>query len=780
MTAGFGLEKLGYVALRWPRVVLLAIAAVMPLFVYFAAQLEHSSDIREIFRSESRGFAVLEEVASQYPASDRDIMMVVEGETLFTPEGLQALRNLHLEMNFVEDVKYVLSIFSTRQPPDSQGNTEPLFPNEITADTDLAALEKKVQAHPLVSKKLLSEDGTMTMVVIALQDKEREMAELEQTMNTVRDTANRMLEGSGLDYQMTGLAAIRLEIIGTLIRDQSRFAIAGLVIGLGLCWLLFRRWAYVFIAVTPAIAAIMLLTGGMAMVGQKVNVLTNIVPVIVMVIVFSDALHLLFGIRRSLSEGNAPKTAIAQAIEEVGPACVLTSVTTTIALLSLTLVQHDFISRFGLTAACGTAMAYVATMLVVPSMSAFLLARDGGGRSTALSGDMLSRGIEGLSAGAARLVRTRSYEIAAVGVLLTVLAGTLYSLNEPHYRYQENLPRDNPAYKTVKTIDARLAGSDTLRLLVQWPEEHELASRDTLDTVGAVHDILESEPGIQAVTSLHSVEQWIRQGGLSGRDVFTFLAKTDSPLNNRVVSRDHNSALLTAQIAGMDASELVPILDSIEMKLDRLRAEHPDVEFLVTGLVPLSARASYEMIGQLNRSLVIAIGIIIVLIGVSLRSALSGLVSIPPNLLPIAMGGSYLFLLDKGLQFTSVVAFTVGFGIAVDSTIHVLNRYRLARANNTEVNAALDETLTAIGPVLIVATLILVAGVAVTMVSALPMVQLYGQISVVILTTSLIGAMLFLPAILGVVDKWRRAWRAEDTAQDTQESGDGASAKQAR
>ena len=118
-----------------------------------------------------------------------------------------------------------------------------------------------------------------------------------------------------------------------------------------------------------------------------------------------------------------------------------------------------------------------------------------------------------------------------------------------------------------------------------------------------------------------------------------------------------------------------------------------------------------------------------------------------------------LYLNDYGLHFTSVVAFTVAFGIAVDSTIHVLIRYRLEREKSGDVDAAITKTLAEIGPVLLVATIVLISGVAVTIISELPMVQLYGQISTVVLITALIGAMVFLPAILSVVDKWRMARR---------------------
>lgn len=754
MTPGFGLERLGLLTARYPRAALLIIAATLPILLFFAARLEFSSDIREIFRSDSEGFATLEKVTEQYPGSGRDILLVVEGKDLFTPDALNALRFLQLDLALLDDVKYVLSVFSARKPPDAAGNAESLIPGEITADTDMAALREKVQAHPLTAGKLISKDGKKSLVVVAFKSNERSVAELNKAINDVTSTARPILEEAGLQLRTTGLAAMRVEIIGALARDQGRFAIAGLVLGLGLCWFFFRRWAYVIMAGTPAAVAVIWLAGGMALFGQEINVLTNIIPVLVVVLVFSDALHLLFGIRHNIAGGQSLNKAIATAVHEVGPACVLTSATTTLALLSLTLVPHAFIARFGMTAALGTALAYGATIALVPAMAALFLARTPRKRAKDAGEYWFGRAAAGVSARTGEIINSYPLAIAGAGIALTVLAGALYAQNQPRYSYQENLPEGNAAFAAVEEIDADLGGSNMLRLMIEWPKGYKFQSEDTLALIGETHRALQREPSFLTVTSLHDVARWMLSEGQNREDVFNFLDKAKSPLAGRMFSKENNSALLTAQFRTMDSNELIPILDSVQRRLDQLRASHPGVEFHVTGLVPLSARASTEMIGKLNQSLALAIGVIIFLIGLAMRSPLYGLASIAPNLLPIAAGGTYLYLGGHGLQFTSVVAFTVAFGIAVDSTIHVLNRYRLERLKRQSVDKAVAGTLKTIGPVLIVATTILISGVAVTVISELPMVQLYGQISSVVLITALVGAMVFLPAILNICDNW--------------------------
>ncbi|MGE0613006.1 MAG: MMPL family transporter, partial [Hyphomicrobiales bacterium] len=127
---------------------------------------------------------------------------------------------------------------------------------------------------------------------------------------------------------------------------------------------------------------------------------------------------------------------------------------------------------------------------------------------------------------------------------------------------------------------------------------------------------------------------------------------------------------------------------------------------------------------------------------------------------PIAVAGSWLYLSGRGLQFTSVVGFTIGFGIAVDSTIHVLNAIRVERARTKSSSAVLEKAIHNVGPALIVSTLVLVAGVSATIISELPIVQLYGKIVALVLFTGLITAMLFLPSLVALTGTALKRWSA--------------------
>ena len=760
-SAGFGLEYLGLWALRFPRATLALILLITPLLAFSASKLTFSSDIREIFRSGSADFEVLEEISRQYPGSERDIILVVEGPDLFRPENLERLRTLQLDLGLVDGVNYALSMFNARKPPVGDRTPEPLFPLELEGLEDIESLQEAVQNHPTVAKKLLSEDGNLCLIIVALSDRDIGVEDLETLLGEIRTLVNEDIDTAQFNVTFTGASVMRVEIIEALSRDQRVFGLAGMAIGLLLCWIFFREVPYVVIAGAPAAFAVIWLLGTMQLVGQDVNVLTNVVPILVMVLVFSDALHLLFGIRRNLGLGLGLEEAIEKSVRNVGPACALTSATTTIALLSLTLVRHPFITGFGFTAALGTAIAYIAIMVTVPAIAHFLLKNRVHPTEKSDEQDLVRRSITALSDGAARAVHTYPMAIAAVGVALTLIAGTLYGLNQTRYRYLDNLPTENPAYEAIQTIDEKLAGPNTLDLLLQWPSGTKLAVPGTLQIVRDAQKIVESEPAFRSINSIYSVSKWYRDGVRTDQEFFEFLDSVKSPVVSRVFAPLTSSALISATFSDLDAAELVPILNRLNGRLDSLRSRYTDVQFALTGIVPVSARASTEMIGQLNLSLLTAIAVIIGLIALAFRSPVGGLVSIMPNLLPIAVAGAGLYLTGVGLQFTSVVAFTIGFGIAVDNTIHVLNRYRLAKEDGLSPADAIDQTIRLIGPVLTVAAIVLVSGSLATFLSEMPVVRLYGYVSAGLLATALVGGMIFLPALLRVVEDFRHSARTK-------------------
>lgn len=757
MTAGFGLEKLGLLSLRYPWLCLVIAALITPILAFGASRIEFSSDIREIFRSGDPAFDQLDVVEERFPDVQRDIHVVIQADRPFDLDDLKTLKTLDKELTALEGVRSVLSMFSAVQEPKDGQELRLLFPEDLDGIGDWEAFRGQVTDNPLVAEKLLSDDGSLAVFSVSLREKDRSEETDRRLVGEVRGKVEEVLAGTELNMSLTGLAVMRIEIVSALARDQKIFRLLALGVSLIICWLLFRRLSFVAIAGIPAVTAVIWLLGGMWLAGQDINLLTGVAPTIVLVIVFSDCLHLLFSIRNGIRGGASLEAAIERAIRRVGPACVLTSLTTTLALASLIWMPHPFVSSFGVTAASGTAVALFATLILVPPLSLLFLRGFARDHQADPKDDPVLKSIDAVCHAAAEAVSKAPKLIAAIGVLLVLVGGWCYLQNEPRYSYASNLPKDHAALGGLTAVDEKLAGANVLLVVLDWPDDYSLMSFHTLQVIRQAHDILEREqPALGGVTSAHSIEEWLGGGDEGEERLMDFLKGAENTsLVKGLAALDENSVLLTARFGELTSDELDPMMDRLERRLERIQKDDPTgVEISVTGIVPISARASHEMIQQLNRSLMVTIGLILVLIALAMKSVKAGLVSILPNLFPLAMGGTYLYLAGWGLQFTNLVAFTVGFGIAVDNTIHMLNRYRLETSDEPDVLGALYRTITKVGPVVIISTLVLAAGIGTSLLSELPMVSLYGTIVVIVLLASMFGALLFLPALMATLESW--------------------------
>jgi uncharacterized protein len=165
------------------------------------------------------------------------------------------------------------------------------------------------------------------------------------------------------------------------------------------------------------------------------------------------------------------------------------------------------------------------------------------------------------------------------------------------------------------------------------------------------------------------------------------------------------------------------------------------------------------MIGQLKTSLFAEVLFVSLLLGLAFRSAAVMGLSLLPGLFPVVASGALLALFGEGLEFASVVALVVIFGLGIDSLIHFLNRLRLEERPGEDPALAIRRARVLVGPAIILTTAVLVLGLGVTVFSDLPSLRLFGRVCAVTLMASLVGDLVFLPATIMLWQRWRSTGR---------------------
>jgi uncharacterized protein len=286
---------------------------------------------------------------------------------------------------------------------------------------------------------------------------------------------------------------------------------------------------------------------------------------------------------------------------------------------------------------------------------------------------------------------------------------------------------------------------------VEFPDGKSLYDPETLDVIAQVHGILEKQAGVGNVWSIETLRRWLAEK-LGKSDTATLKQYVDvlpQYLVHRFVSANQDAVIISGRIPDEDASRLLPIVESLDKTLQPLRTAHPGYQISVTGLSAIAARNSADMIKKLNYGLTIEIIFVAAFVGLAFRSLVVMLAVILPGIFPVLASGDILYALGDGLQFASIVALTVSFGLALSATIHFLNRLRLEERPGEDPGGAVERATILVGPALILTSVVLACGLAATVFSSLPSLRLFGWLSSFAMIAALVADMLILrPTIM--------------------------------
>ncbi len=758
----FGLERLGLIALKAPRLSGLFILFLSVLAFLGVMRLKVDDSLSELFRTNTAEFRQYETIDRLFPSSEYDVLVVIEGQNLLSRQGLEAVSRTIVDLQLTDGVNGLVSMLSARGKPDASGYAAPVVPDNLPDGPAFDEVVKNLKSNEIVAGKFLSPDGTLALGVIALDRALVEEKGAKSVIGGIREAAEKGLAGSGLKVQLTGAPVMQLEIRNAVERDRLIYNGLGFLLGAGIAYAFFRRISLMLIAVLGPSTAILWTLGALGGLDFRLNLFINVITPLILVSGFSDSMHLVFAIRRDIMAGIDRVTAARNAILDVAPACLLTAMNAALALVSFSWAESALIRTFGVAALMAVAISYFAVAVVVPTFAALLIRTEEGVQQHAVSGahEQTDGGIGVLGRITEAIVQTvirAPLFWSLAGLAAVVFTGLAYVQLVPSYRLADQVPDKEQALAATGRLDQKLTGANPVHVMISWKGDRSLFEQNTLDVIAAAHGVLEKEAGLGNVWSIESLRRWLRDAGDNRIEtVERYVKILPEHLVQRFISKDQKAVLVTGRLPDVDASQILPVVEKIDKALQPVRQAHAGYEIAVTGLPAIAARNSARLIGELNWGLVGDMFVIFIFLGLALRSLLAGVTSILPSLFPIFATGTLMWAGGEGLQFASIIAITVAFALAIDSTIHFLNRFHLEEAKSGgDPSAALIRTVNHIGPAVVLTTIVLALGLGVTIFSHLPSLRLFGRLAGICLLASLIGQLVILPATIALYRRWK-------------------------
>jgi predicted RND superfamily exporter protein len=741
-----GIERIGLIALRFPLAIAVILIALSVAAGFGIERIKVDDSLSTLFRSDTPDFHTYEYVTHRFPSEEFDELIGVTGPTLLERGTLSKMRDAVIDLQLIDGVRGLISLFSARQPPEPGKLPKALFPEILPKAAAYQELVKRVRSNEIIRGKLLSNDGKLALIVLALKPEVVGSNALGRVIGEIRQTLREDLAGSGVHAELTGVPVIQHELRNAVERDRMIYNTFGLLAGCLIAIMFFRRVSYMVVAAGPPLIAILLALGTLGWFGFELNMFLNVMTPLIMVISFSDSMQLTFAARAAILRGDSKRDAFRQAILVVGPACVLTHATAALSFIALQFSQSDLIRTFGQAGLLATVIALFAVLIMAPTLGLLLVREEADIQVKASTVDRSVDWLRRFCAWIAGKMVHRPLFYTVISVLVVSGLGFIYAQLPARYRLADQLPDREQAVQAGNLIDAKLHGANPIDVLIQFPKGASLYAPQTLAVIDDVQSAVEKQKGMGNVWSLATLQRWLAEK--AGRsDVATlkeYVSILPKQIINRFIAPQHDAAIVQGRVEDLDASKLLPDINALDRSLNAVRARHPDFKISVTGLSAVAARNSAAMIGRLNRGLTVEIVFVAAFIGLAFRSFIVMLASIMPAIFPIFVAGSILWLQGKGLQFASIVALIVSFGLGLSATIHFLNRMREEDDPEDDPGAAVERATVLMGPPLILTSVVLACGLAVTVLSDLPSLRLFGWLSAVAMLAALVADLTIL------------------------------------
>jgi predicted RND superfamily exporter protein len=758
----FGLERGGLIGLKFPAVTAALVMLLSALAAWGIVGLKVDDSLSELFRTDTEEFRRYAEIDRRFPSSEYDVLVVVEGKDLLKKPQLEAFRSAIIDLQLLPGVDGLVSMLSARGKPDATGYAPPIVPDQLPEGPAYDEIIKSLRQNEIVAGKFLSPDGELALAVLALDRKEVGEAGAKEVIGHIRSTVADQVAPLGLKVHLTGAPVMQLEIRNAVERDQLVYNGLGLLFGATIAVIFFRRVSLMMIAALPPVLAVLWSLGLLGWLGFRLNLFLNVMTPLVMVMGFADSMQMVSAIRIRLRDGDSKNQAVRFAVRVVGPACVLAHGTALLSFIALLFSQSGLIRTFGMAGAIAVGISLIAVILILPLLAMLFIRNEAALARARAPADRLMDGLGALVGWIVDRVVARPALTTLVGFALFAVFGWAYLQLEPRYRLADQVPDREQALSATGSLDQKLTGASPVHIMIEWKTGEPLFSARPLAVIAAAHEVLEKRAGLGNVWSLESLRRWLREAGDDRIEtVQKFVGILPEHLVRRFIAKEQDAVLVTGRLPDIDSSQILPVVERIDRALDGVRQAYPEFRISVTGLPAIAARNSARMISQLNQSLPICVGFAAVLLGIAFRSVFVSLVSLLPGLFPVVTSGAILWVRGGGLEFSSVVALLVVFGLAIDALIHFFNRLRLEERVEPRPEIAIRRARVLVGPAIILTTLVLAFGLGVTVFSDLPSLRTFGFVCGTTLLASLVADLVFLPGLIMLV---RKIWAAKTAA----------------
>lgn len=565
--------------------------------------------------------------------------------------------------------------------------------------------------------------------------------------------------------RVSGMPYIRTLNSQHIVDEIGLFVLGALAVTSIIFFFFFRSFRATALSMSVVIIGVMWAFGTLGLLGFEITVLTAIIPPLIIVIGVPNCIFLINKYQQEVQlHGNQAKS-LQRVISKVGNATLMTNLTTAAGFATFIVTDSELLTEFGIVASLNIVLLFVLCLLVIPIVYSFLpLPNDK--HLKHLNKRYINRFVKWLE----DTVRHKSISIYITAIVLLIISLIGIFQMKITGSLIEDMPKNTSFFEDILYFEEEFEGVMPLEIVINTQRPKGVMKLATLEKMEVLQKEIDEIPELSTPLSIVNVVKYSKQAFYNGNPEYYDLptrqeqgfilnyAKNatkdqDKNLTKSYVDSTGQYARITTFMKDVGAERMDIIENRLKEKIEKL---FPSDRFDVTltGKALVFQKGTKYLVNNLVLSLLFAVFLISVFMAFLFRSVKMIIISLVPNILPLVITAGLMGYLGVPIKPSTILVFSIAFGISVDDTIHFLAKYRQElKANHWRIRKSVFAALRETGVSMFYTSIVLFFGFSVFTISSFGGTVALGALVSVTLVFAILANLLLLPALLLSLEK---------------------------
>jgi len=685
--------------------------------------------------------------------SDEIFVLMLPVENAIGEAEVNTLKALHKDIEALPYVKTTFSLAKAKYP--IYANDKIVFNDLYTPKRSEKGLKNLFSKLPNITSQLVTKDYKSQFFYIQMNP----TPTIEEKRQDIAGEIRSVIEKRYSNYYLTGPPVLNEAYSKGIYKESLVFGILTVLVITVMLLFLLPSKRYLIISLLSVAIPVSLLFGLITSLGYALNMISMLIPTILMVYSVSDAVHIInIYHKEGLKNPSLSKVELlAYTVVKSFTPCFYTTLTTFVGYFALYLSPLPAFKNMGVFTCIGLVFSFILVYIITIIGFSFM------NLNFQKAKPLLS--IKAVSqTGAINWLNqfTTRYKRSIIFGFTAVLVFGLYSVfNVKIDTNSRDLLAEGVAKQDLRTVEVELGGSNRLQLNVSSKDGNAILDRDIVKKLEDFQDKLEANAFISNPVSVVNFKAFLEkrtpvlfQSNLSEAKVKNTLALVDNEDNNffKLFSEDLSTAGFTLTLSEMKTSELEQVLEDIQLAFES-SFDTSTYNLKINGFAVVFAQLNNFILETQFKSFFAAFFVAFLCLLIFIKSIRTTLLVLVPNILPLALLAIFMSLLDIPLDVSTAMITPIMLGIAMDDTIHLVYKYRRSHTVTGTPESRMNNAMHYTGSALFSTTLALVGGFLIIASSATPSVSDFGILCAVSVAIALITDIFYLPALLKLFDR---------------------------